>query len=491
MIYLNTEIDGENAPAFRKIGLTGDALRTVFRYGSDGFVGLVSGFSASDFSHVLRKINIDKISSGDKRISHGEPAERFAADESQTRSTTVAERVNELFAKDNKTIPVFYAHEDPSPIGGGDIESIEEAARNVQLADIVNVNAFLFGGDTAEDNSSLLPGLQAFEEETRKFHYTFEPPESYPMVGDVFWTAELHGPEGVTFNGVSLETDPGDSSVVTVSVDPFAMGDVVLFLSYETTDGALVVGEPQWVTHQAPFLAEVDHLELLPDGYTFRIGESFVSELVTVYKDGTRLPRWLDPVALESVTSSKPDVVSVEDFPQVQALKAGDATLTVEAFGHTTEAQIRVEAEPAPVDFETWKSRYFTTEELADPDISGDSVDLDGDSLNLFLEFVTGGHPRIKNDGHLPRITKLETGAGPQNVTGFRISTRVEGERVTAEHSTDLLNWSELFDFSNNPNLNQSALVDYIEGDGYLEIYFDPTEPEASFFRLSVEPENP
>ncbi len=491
VINLVTDIDSENAPAFKRVGLTGAALRAVFRLGTDGFLGLLSGTATSSVYDLGGQINGDRIREEDQWIAHGEPAEAFAADQSQTKSQKVAERINELFDKDNKGVPVFYTFARPSPLSIGEIESIRAAAQDVPLADIVDIESFLLGGNTSSGDSALLPHMQVFEEGVRKFEYQFDPPGSYPIVGEVFWTAELHGPDGVTSEGVSLETDSMDSSKVTVSVDPLVTGDVVLFLSYETTDGALVFGEPQWVTHQRPLLGDVDHMELLPDGHSLRIGESFESEVVTVYTDGTRLPRWLDPKAVENVSSSDPEVLSVANFPEVEALKAGVATLTVEAFGLMAEAQITVEAEPAALDYEDWKANFFSETELDDPSISGDSVDLDGDSLNLFLEFITGGDPRIPNPGFLPRITKVVRGSAEESVIGLRVSTRIADESVRAEHSTDLQDWNEIADMASSTALNNTSIVDYIEGDGYRELFLKLNESIPAFYRLSVQSSNP
>lgn len=63
---------------------------------------------------------------------------------------------------------------------------------------------------------------------------------------------------------------------------------------------------------------------------------------------------------------------------------------------------------PPGQDFATWKSSKFTTGELADPTISGDNADPDGDGASNFLEFALGGQPKDAGSRILP-VTQIET----------------------------------------------------------------------------------
>jgi hypothetical protein len=71
----------------------------------------------------------------------------------------------------------------------------------------------------------------------------------------------------------------------------------------------------------------------------------------------------------------------------VLRLTAGDGALTA-----TSDLTVTVTSGIA-----TWKQLYFNAAELANPAISGDGADPDGDTLTNQEEYITGTHPRDSN----------------------------------------------------------------------------------------------
>ena len=60
------------------------------------------------------------------------------------------------------------------------------------------------------------------------YAFTLSPPLGYELAGNVAWTAEVFGPNGVTTDGVTLTVNPLDSREVTVVVEATVVGDVML-----------------------------------------------------------------------------------------------------------------------------------------------------------------------------------------------------------------------------------------------------------------------
>jgi hypothetical protein len=83
-----------------------------------------------------------------------------------------------------------------------------------------------------------------------------------------------------------------------------------------------------------------------------------------------------------------------------------------------------------------WRRANFTTAELANPQISGDNADPDGDGISNLMEYAMGLPPKVANANPL----------NPQIVNGnFTITySRSKGATdvaTTLQSSTDLVNW--------------------------------------------------
>ena len=80
----------------------------------------------------------------------------------------------------------------------------------------------------------------------------FTPDPGEPLDGIANWYAEVFGPDGVTNAGLTVTPDPLDSTHATVDVDASVLGDVALYLSYNSTTGDLIFASPVLVVSIPP-----------------------------------------------------------------------------------------------------------------------------------------------------------------------------------------------------------------------------------------------
>jgi PKD repeat protein len=86
-----------------------------------------------------------------------------------------------------------------------------------------------------------------------------------------------------------------------------------------------------------------------------------------------------------------------------------------------------------------WKSQKFTSAELADPTISGDAADPDGDGVPNLIEYAMGYEPKTRNA--LPPKIAAANEVATVEVQHYKPATDAEME---VETSTDLSNWSAM-----------------------------------------------
>ena len=92
---------------------------------------------------------------------------------------------------------------------------------------------------------------------------------------------------------------------------------------------------------------------------------------------------------------------------------------------------------PLPTTFANWRQGFFTSAELANPAISGDFADPDGDSLSNLLEYAFHSDPKQPSAANLPYsvmeplyFSLIYTRAlAPTDLT------------FTIEESSDLITW--------------------------------------------------
>jgi hypothetical protein len=77
--------------------------------------------------------------------------------------------------------------------------------------------------------------------------------------------------------------------------------------------------------------------------------------------------------------------------------------MTVTADGNVTLQAATLALAP----LEAWRASYFSGSELADPNISGDTADPDGDGIPNLLEYALNGNPRVANASIRPQPSIL------------------------------------------------------------------------------------
>lgn len=144
-----------------------------------------------------------------------------------------------------------------------------------------------------------------------------------------------------------------------------------------------------------------------------------------------------------------------------------------------------------------WKTSLFTPDELGDPTISGNHIDLDGDSLNLIMEYVTGGDPRVPNPDHVPTIVPMDAGGGEESKLALclRLSSTLADVSVIVQKSTALDDWVSHYDFTADPSLESPLILGASDDGGAhvlkLDVFNGAPAPSAAFFRLFAELEGP
>lgn len=220
----------------------------------------------------------------------------------------------------------------PSPLNPEtDGKSIDEAAGafTAQVNDLIGS----FTGPAAR--ASVATNALA-----SSYRYHMKAAPGRPIQGEVTWSAELFGINGVSALGISLTVDPNDSTKVTVDVAAGVQGDVVLYASYLAGDGTMVFGAPVKVASFPPS-APLSGIELRPASVTLSVGTTFSPEVWGIYTDGTR-SRFFLPAGGATFTSSASSVVDVSGDRIFALRSAGVAKASVSFRGFTAQATITV-----------------------------------------------------------------------------------------------------------------------------------------------------
>ncbi len=136
---------------------------------------------------------------------------------------------------------------------------------------------------------------------------------------------------------------------------------------------------------------------------------------------------------------------------------------------------------PTTLSYDAWRTQRFTADELADPAVSGDRADPDGDgSANLF-EYASGSHPRDPASHRQPAGSFVTVdGQSYYALTFHRLILGYEVDYVV-EASSDLVSWSPLTDPVGMPLLNP---------DGTQTVTVRDTVPKSAshqrFLRLRI-----
>ena len=481
--HIVTTIDPDRAPAYQFLGLSGWRLQQVAPDGSDGLLDLNSARIGPDRPHSIVPGNYSTL-----------PGSGWGADSSAYESPAVARHVlDALAAPPDDPSYRFDAFQPGRPA-----DFTRRTTIRIQLDDgstrqfTSRRDAIIFAGASA---AVALSGMNAVSPEPgpaprgedTPLIYEIEPAPGAAPAGDVNWIVETYGPDGATLEGATWEPVPGSPLQAAVSIDPTTLGDTVVFASYPTISGQIVLASPQLARRTEPPGATAVGITVSPADGEVALGSSLDWTVSVEYDDGTQLRRWLAP-GEATATSSNPTVIDVSQGTRWKAVGVGVATTTVEYLGFSADAGLTVFDAYPPESFEDWREDQFDSEELADPTISGPGVDLDGDTLNLLLEYASGGLPRSRDDGILALET-IDLDGTPRLGLVLRASRTLDAP-LLVQRSTDLASWENWFTYQPQTTDLGAAPVVGVEDIGpwrFLTLRDDATMPanENTHFRVA------
>ncbi len=127
----------------------------------------------------------------------------------------------------------------------------------------------------------------------------------------------------------------------------------------------------------------------------------------------------------------------------------------------------------------TWKSRHFSSAQLADAAVSGDNQDPDGDGLKNWQEYLHSSHPL---DARSRGMSPVTMEGGMLRCLYTRNLGAVNGGTVLSQASRDLTQW-------NAPGL-QERVISTVEGVETIEVRFPSTAPRG-FLRMQYHATSP
>ena len=134
----------------------------------------------------------------------------------------------------------------------------------------------------------------------------------------------------------------------------------------------------------------------------------------------------------------------------------------------------------ATLSYDAWRAKHFSPAELADPAVSGEQADPDGDGLPNLLEYAQGTNPRLGNEpGSLNASLTASQGVTSLLVSYRRLFLAHELD-YRLESTADLQSWSPATGQEAEPSLNADGTITVSVNVG------SPAGPIAQFFRLRV-----
>jgi len=362
-------------------------------------------------------------------------------------------------------------YETPGPPSEAKLGEVEAIAASAPANAVVEITALPAPASLMAAPSSDL-ALEAASTGT-DHHFGFTPDAGFPLTGEVYWFAERIGPGGPTTTGVTVTPDGSDPTQVTIHVEDGLVGEVLVYLSYQTTGGKLVFGVPTQVALLEPAGASLVGIDLQPTGRTFSVDQVVRPDVIAIYDDGTELRRIPAAVDLGPTTSSTPAVVDASDPLAWRIVGEGDSVISLTAFGFTDTALVIAVDPFPPLTEDEWLAENYSPEELANPLVSGPDADRDGDNVSVGFEYLTGGSDGERDPSVLPRVFRDESGL----FFTVRVSTRLAGvEGLQVIRSEDLgaplQDWIVHFDFRDPIDLADPRILDRRDYGGYLEVDF-------------------
>ena len=148
-------------------------------------------------------------------------------------------------------------------------------------------------------------------------------------------------------DGVTVTPDTNDPEIVSVTVDDSVIGDVVLYASYNDTNGNLIIGAPVVVVSRPPGV-NVSGIELVPNEISLTTGSSVDTAIWADYDNGTRSQLFIPSGAAIIYSSEDPAVASVDSTGKIVLNAPGTTNIHVSYLGFSAQSSVNVSALPPP-----------------------------------------------------------------------------------------------------------------------------------------------
>ncbi len=188
-------------------------------------------------------------------------------------------------------------------------------------------------------------GLVEAAATTTSYSYQLRPSVSEPLQGKVTWFAEAFAPNGSSTDGITVQVNATNSTLVTVTVDGSVQGDVVLYAHYLSTTGKLIVGKPIAVVSR-PTTSALTAIEISPSTVALGTGQTQQFQIWGTYNTGARSLLFVPPGSGLQLVSSAPAIASIDANNILTANSLGIATVTATYKGLTAKRAVGIHGPP-------------------------------------------------------------------------------------------------------------------------------------------------
>ena len=177
--------------------------------------------------------------------------------------------------------------------------------------------------------------------QSAQYNFQLSPLQTEPVEGDVVWTAEVFGTNGVSTVGIGVQPSTNDSTHVTVTVEDNVVGDVVLYASYTSTNGNVVFAHPVLVVSR-PVGGTLTNIAIMPSALAMGVGAAVEPEIWGMYSSGVQSRLYIPINQAAQFSSSNTNVAQIAPDGLVTATGLGVTTLTASFNNFTNHSFISV-----------------------------------------------------------------------------------------------------------------------------------------------------